>query len=48
MEENLNKNHSERAFQVVKDITKQRQLRVSSIQYKQGNCPMEVSDVIKG
>ena len=45
IEDSLNKNNSRRAFQVVKELTKQRQSRVSTIQDKKGNCLTEEKDI---
>ena len=38
IEENLSKNRSKKAFQTVKELTQQKQSRVSTIQDKEGNC----------
>ena len=47
IEENLGKNNSRRAFQIVKDLTKPKQARVSTIQDKSGNCLTEEEDILK-
>ncbi|XP_068250954.1 uncharacterized protein [Palaemon carinicauda] len=47
IEEKLEKNNSRRAFQIVKDLTKPKQARVSTIQDKAGNCLMEEEDILK-
>ena len=47
VEESLNKNNSKMVFQVVKDLTEQRQSKVSYIQNRQGNCPLEESNIIR-
>ena len=44
--ERKNKSNS-KAFQVAKDLTKQRQPKSSTIQDKQGNCLMEERDMIR-
>ena len=41
IEVNLSKNNSKRAFRVMKDLTQQRQSRVSTVQDKQGKCLTE-------
>ena len=46
VEDSLNRNNSKRAYQVVKDLTQQRQSRVSTIQDKQGKCLTEEKDII--
>ena len=47
IEEKLEKNNSRRAFQIVKDLTKPKQARVSTIQDKAGNCLTEEEDILK-
>ena len=47
IEENLGKNKSRRAFQIMKDLTKSKQARVSTIQDKAGNCLTEDEDILK-
>eukprot|EP00745_Piridium_sociabile_P019023 TRINITY_DN2876_c1_g1_i4.p1 TRINITY_DN2876_c1_g1~~TRINITY_DN2876_c1_g1_i4.p1 ORF type:complete len:404 (+),score=105.74 TRINITY_DN2876_c1_g1_i4:2-1213(+) len=46
VEDSLNKNNSRRAYEVMKDLTRQRKSRVSSIQDKKGNCLTEDKDII--
>ncbi|XP_068233634.1 uncharacterized protein [Palaemon carinicauda] len=47
IEEKLEKNNSRRAFQIVKDLTKPKEARVSTIQDKAGNCLTEEEDILK-
>ncbi|XP_068250327.1 uncharacterized protein [Palaemon carinicauda] len=47
IEEKLEKNNSRRAFQIVKDLTKPKPARVSTIQDKAGNCLTEEEDILK-
>ncbi|XP_068229351.1 uncharacterized protein [Palaemon carinicauda] len=47
IEEKLEKNNSRRAFQIVKDLTKPKRARVSTIQDEAGNCLTEEEDVLK-
>ncbi|XP_068245324.1 uncharacterized protein [Palaemon carinicauda] len=47
IEEKLEKNNSRRAFQIVKDLTKPKQARVSTIRDKAGNCLTEEEDILK-
>ena len=46
IEVNLSKNNSEGAFQVMKDLTQQRQSSVSPVQDKQGKCLTEEQEII--
>jgi hypothetical protein len=46
IEESLNKNNSKKAYQVIKNLTKQKQSRVSTIQDKEGNCLTEEKEII--
>jgi len=45
IEESLTKNNSRRAYQIVKELTKQKQARVSNIQDKKGNCLTEKKEI---
>ena len=40
-EENLRKNNSKRAYQLVKDLTTEKQGTVTTVQYRSGKCPTE-------
>lgn len=42
----MKKNNSRKAFQIVKDLTKQKQSKVSTILGKDGKCLTEASDII--
>ena len=44
IEDNLNKNNSKRAFQVVKDLTSEKNGRIKAIQDKSGKCLTEERD----
>lgn len=46
IEECINSNNSKKAFQVVKDLTKKKTAKVSSIQDEAGNCLTEEKDII--
>ena len=46
IEDSLSKNNSKKAYKVVKELTIQKQARVSTIQNKQGKCPTEDEDII--
>ena len=46
MEDNLNKNSSKRAFQVVRDLTSEKKGRINNIQDKSGNCLTEEREII--
>lgn len=46
VEDSLNNNNSKKAFQIVKDLTKQKQSRVSTIQDKEGHCLTENQDIL--
>ena len=46
IEENLSKNNTGKAYQVVKELTQQKQARVSNIQDKEGNCLTEEKAII--
>ena len=45
VDENLNKNNSKKTFQLLKNLTRQKQSRVSTIQDKQGSCLTEEKDI---
>ena len=42
----LNKNNSKRAYQLVKDLTSEKQGRSSTIQDKSGKCPTEEKEIL--
>ena len=46
VEENLKHNSNKKAFQVVKELTKQKQSRVNTIQDSQGHCLTETQDIL--
>ena len=46
IEVNLSENNSKGAFQVMKDLTQQRQSRVSTVQDKQGNGLTDEQEII--
>ena len=46
VEEKLNNNNSKKAFQTVKELTQQKQPRVSTIQDKESKCRTEEKDII--
>ena len=46
VEENLKRNNSKKAYQTVKELTQQRQSRISTIQDKEGNCLTEEKDIL--
>ena len=48
IEDNLNKNHNKRAFQVVKDVMREKKGRINTIQDKSGECLTEEREVING
>ena len=45
IESSLIKNNSKKAFQIVKDLTRKKQLKVSNIQDKNGKCLTKASDI---
>lgn len=45
IENSLKKNNSRKAFQIVKDLNKQKQSKVSTILGKGGKCLTEASDI---
>ena len=47
IEDNLNRNNSRRAYQIVKELTQQRQAKVSTIHDKDGNCLIEEEEILK-
>ena len=47
IESSLLKNNSKKAFQIVKDLTRKKQPRVSTIQDENGKCLTEASDIAK-
>lgn len=46
VEESLSKNNSKKDDQIMKDLTRQKQSRVNTIQDKNGNCLTEDKDII--
>ena len=42
----LNKNNNKRAYQLVKDLTSEKQGRSSAIQYKSGKCHTEEKEIL--
>ena len=47
IEDNLSKNNSRKAYQVVKDLTSSKQERSTVIQDKNGECLTEEKDILK-
>lgn len=47
IESSLSKNNSKKAFQIVKDLTRKKQPRVSTIQDENGTCLTEANDIAK-
>ena len=46
IEDNLNKNNSKRAFQVVKDLTSEKKGRINTFQDMSGKCLTEEREII--
>ena len=47
IEENLNKNSSKKAYQLVKELTSSKQWRTTTIQHKARKCLKEEQDILK-
>ena len=46
IEDNIRKNDSKKAYQLVKTLTSPKQGKTNTIQDKEGNCPTETSDIL--